>query len=116
MDGRIRKKLQNGAVILELDGPLRMGPYLNDVMAACYASLEQNPRALIIDLTNVGSLDTAAIGELIQLNTRAASRKTALCLTGVSARIRHLLEVMRLDVVLACYADSQAALEASRKS
>jgi anti-anti-sigma regulatory factor len=110
MDERIRKLLTNGAIILELEGPLRMGPHLNHFVTQAQAALEQNPRALILDFTLVGNIDTAAIGEMIQLNSKAAARKSRLLLAGLSPRLRHLLEIMRLDAVLTCCEDRNGAL------
>lgn len=110
MDGRIRKFQTNGAVILELQGPLRMGPRLNDFVAQAQAALEENPRAIILDLTQVGNIDTAAIGEMIQLNSKAAARRSRLFLAGLSPRLRRLLEIMRLDAVLTCCDDCRGAL------
>jgi anti-anti-sigma factor len=115
MEQRIRTAYESGAVILELEGPLRMGPYLNDFAAAAQAALGRKPRAVIVDFTHAGSLDTAAIGELIQLNSRAAAGGVRLCLAGLAPRLRRLLETMRLDGLLNCHADRAEALEAARR-
>lgn len=55
---------------------------------------------VVLDLSGVSSIDSAGIGELVSLHTRALSQNVSLKCADPSPRVRQLLDLTNLDSVL----------------
>jgi anti-sigma B factor antagonist len=67
---------------------------------------------VILDLKGVSAIDSAGLGEMVSLHMWARGRGCALKVTGLSSRIRHLLELTNLTSVFEIYATEEEALSA----
>jgi anti-sigma B factor antagonist len=65
---------------------------------------------VILDLKGVTSIDSAGLGEMVSLHMWARGHGCALKVTGLSSRIRHLLELTNLISVFEIYATEEEAL------
>jgi anti-sigma B factor antagonist len=65
---------------------------------------------VILDLKGVTSIDSAGLGEMVSLHMWARGHGCALKVTGLSSRIRHLLELTNLTSVFEIYATEEEAL------
>jgi anti-anti-sigma factor len=70
---------------------------------------------LVLDLSGVKSLDSAGIGELVLVYTRAQEKNASLKFAGASPLVRTLLDLTNLDQVLDVQPSIEAALEAFRE-
>lgn len=78
------------------------------------AALEQALHAhptLILDLSTVGFLDSAALGVLLHTLRLATASGGQLALANVSPSVRALLELVRATSVLPIYPSVESALE-----
>jgi anti-sigma B factor antagonist len=71
----------------------------------------QHARKLILDLSGVSSMDSAGIGELALLHSRAQDYRVSLKCAGPNSFVRNLLDLTNLDSVLEIYSSLQDALE-----
>jgi len=80
---------QPGQLILRLAGPLRT----NTVAKFHEVARSDSSRSLIIDLTNVPTVDSAGIGALVAAYVNRQNSDRTLALVGVNQRIRYSLKV-----------------------
>jgi len=73
--------------------------------------LQQAPK-VILDFSGVTSMDSAGIGELALLHTKAQSDGVSLKCAGPSPFVRNLLDLTNLDSVLEIHSSLEEALEA----
>jgi anti-sigma B factor antagonist len=108
--GRQRK---DGVLILRLEGYLSLGPAVNTLTAVAGEALaEDPPPGIVINLAKVERIDSAGLGELLIISTRAAEKRTVMAVCCATQRVRDLLRVTRMDAMLAVYADESQAVDA----
>ncbi|HTW56829.1 MAG TPA: STAS domain-containing protein [Terriglobales bacterium] len=73
-----------------------------------------NTGKLVLDLSGVNAMDSAGIGELALLYTRARERNVDFKLAGANLLVRTLLGITNLDTVLDVHPSIDAALESFR--
>lgn len=76
--------------------------------------LLQHSSKVILDLSGVGSMDSAGIGDLALLQTWAQEREADLKIAGANTLVRNLLDLTNLDSVLEVHPTLDSALEAFR--
>ncbi len=67
---------------------------------------------VVLDLSGVSSIDSAGIGELVSLHTRAQSRNASLKCADPSPRVRQLLDLTNLCSVIEIHSSLGEALSA----
>jgi anti-anti-sigma factor len=67
---------------------------------------------IVLDLSAVSSIDSAGIGELVLLHTRARARKANLKCASPSPLVRDLLDLTNMDSVLDIHPSMNEALAA----
>ena len=68
------------------------------------------PRRIVLDLSQVGYMDSSGVASLVKLLARVRRDKVDLKLSGLTARVRSVFEITRLDTVFDIYPDAQEAL------
>jgi anti-anti-sigma factor len=87
---------REGIVILTLEGPFTLGNMFklqSDLRAL-------TPPCLIMDLSSVPYMDSAGLGVMMNYFVSAQSHGRKFFVTGVSDRLRALLEMTKVDNVL----------------
>ena len=74
--------------------------------------LQQGQRKLVLDLGNVSYVDSAGLGQLVQIHATAKSKGGSLRLVNVTKRLKDLLVVTKLVTIFDSY-DSEAEAVAS---
>ena len=87
---------KEGIVILALDGPFTLGNMFK--LQSDLRSL--TPPCLIMDMSAVPYMDSAGLGVIMNYFVSSQSHGRKLLLTGVSDRLRALLEMTKVDNVL----------------
>jgi anti-anti-sigma factor len=77
------------------------------------AGLLENHKLVILDLQRISAIDSAGLGELVALHMWAQGQGRSIKVTGVSSRIRALLELTNLTSVLEIYATEEHAFKES---
>jgi anti-sigma B factor antagonist len=68
---------------------------------------------VILDLKGVSTIDSAGLGELVSLHMWARGHGCTLKMTGLSSRIRHLLDLTNLTSVFEIHATEEEAIAAA---
>ena len=98
----------NGAVVVHLTGELDLynAHVVREALLACCA--EEPPR-LVVDLANVGFVDSTALGVLIEARSRLTDRQSFL-LAAPGPETRRALEISGLDRHFTIHASVDEAL------
>jgi anti-sigma B factor antagonist len=75
--------------------------------------LEGGRKHFVVDLRNVGIVDSCGLSVLISLKKQAESGGGHISLSGLNGMIQRLFTVTRLDKAFPTYADSAAAVAAA---
>lgn len=71
----------------------------------------QNPQRIILDLSNVGYMDSSGVASLVKLLARLRKARVPLRLAGLRPRVRSVFEITRLDTVFEIFATLDEALK-----
>ncbi|MGA7414963.1 MAG: STAS domain-containing protein [Bryobacteraceae bacterium] len=106
----IEKRVEQNVTVLQLSGPLTLGPSLHALNQAARKTLESAAtQALILDVGGVTIVDSAGLGELTLVYTLATRRNCRVVLACVTPMLRHSLDVTHLDGLLPACSDVNAA-------
>lgn len=81
-----------------------------ELREALKSALGDRPRRIIVDLSDVPSVDSSAIATLIEAMRTSAQQRTKLVICCVQDRVRSVFEIARLDSVFDIRADLDAAM------
>lgn len=106
----IDQRWEQNIAVIDLKGPMTLGPSLNALSVGARKLLE-SPLILgiILDVGGVTFVDSAGLGELTLIYTFASRRSCPVILTGVSPSLKHSLEITRLDALLPSAPDLESA-------
>jgi len=106
----VRTERDPDATILYLNGEidLRTSPRLRD---AFLNLIEQKPAKIILDLSEVGYIDSSGVGTIVELKRKTARHKSKVILVALQPRVRSLFEITRLDA----FFDIVETLDEARK-
>ncbi len=100
----------NGVQVVTFQGRMTFGRQTEQCRANLKDLLAAGDRRFLFDLAGVEWVDSAGIGFLVSCLTSLGQAGARLRLTGPPERVRHALEITRLDTVFEIYDDVQAAM------
>ena len=102
---------KDGAIaIVEVHGNITLGPILHALQSTAKRLLnEPGCAGLVLNLAEVGTVDSAGIGGLVAVYTSAAEHKLAVALVRASPQIRRMLGITRVDEMFEFADDEQSA-------
>jgi anti-sigma B factor antagonist len=106
----IRLSRRGSSVVIRLEGPLAVGPAVQELRRAVATALGSGARGLVLDLGGVGYLDAAGIGTLIACHRRALRGGQRVLLTGLRQRVHEVLQLTSLAGQLGEAIDTEQAL------
>jgi anti-sigma B factor antagonist len=104
-----------GPAVVTLAGRMTLGSSLSLVESQVRSAINGGTRNMVFDLTGVELVDSAGLGMMIHVYGSLRSRSGTLRLCGVAPRVLSLLELTKMDTLLAIdptLKDSLAALSA----
>ncbi len=106
----VQKSNKDHVLPLEGEIDLHVSPRIS---ASLGAMINEKPKQVVVDLTNVSYIDSSGLAVLIEgmQNVEAYGGKFALA--GLQANVRPIFEIARLDQVFRIFPDTDAALAAS---
>jgi anti-sigma B factor antagonist len=103
---------RSGDVVIVHAGPARlMHPSLSEFSTAATSALAGGTRKVVIDLSGVEYLDSAAIGCLMDLYRQAAHTGATVKLAGVQRRVETMLTLVGANQFMDIYPDTDAAVK-----
>ena len=98
--------------VMEFKGDLSIpGITVAEVERAIKKRLEKGCRKLVLDLGKVGFLDSLGVGLLAACSGDMERLGGRLAVAGASGHVKHVLEIVHLDRILAMYSDLDSACQ-----
>jgi anti-sigma B factor antagonist len=102
----------NGVTVLELEGRIVLGEESNAFREKVKSLLAAGKKQIVLNLAQVGYIDSAGLGTLVATFHSARSQGAVLKLANLGAKFKEVLQVTKLMTVFDTY-DSEAAAVAS---
>jgi len=106
----IKSHETEGVVILDLSGPLTLGPDDATLRQALQSTLDACKTNVVLNLNDVSKLDTAAVGTLTLWARRYQNAGGRLALLNVLPAHAALHDVLKLDTIFGAYDDELDAV------
>jgi anti-sigma B factor antagonist len=113
---QIGQRMVGDVAIIEITGDITLSKG-GDVMIKdkVQSLLQQGNRKLLLDLGNVSYVDSAGLGQLVQVYATTRHLEGQLKLLRVTKRLKDLLVLTKLLTVFECYDDEADALANFKK-
>jgi anti-sigma B factor antagonist len=110
---QIEEKMNGEVAVIKITGDITLNQG-GDVLLKdkIQSLLQQGQRKLVLDLGGVSYVDSAGLGQLVQIHATAKSKGGLLRLVNVTKRLKDLLVVTKLVTIFDSY-DSEAEAVAS---
>ena len=109
---KLEEEVQGRHTVLTPQGMLTAGDSATRLAEALSRGESERTGAIVLDLTDVGHLDSTALGVLVGSMRRLHATGREVRLVGVGPRIRLLLELTKLDGMFPMHATVPDALAA----
>jgi anti-sigma B factor antagonist len=106
-----------GIAILEVHGSITLGPHLHAFQSRARHVLDEpGCLGLILNLAAVSSMDSAGIGGLVAIHSRAAHRGLQVVLVRPSERVKEILAITRVEALFHFAGDEHSAIRELTKT
>ena len=106
----IRERQAGDVTILDMDGKITIGEGSVALRSAVRRLIEENKKKILLNLANVGYVDSSGIGELVSSFTTIQREGGQLKLLKLTQKIRDLLGITKLLTVFDSFDDESEAL------
>jgi anti-sigma B factor antagonist len=107
----IVEKEVNGVTVLQLSGRVTLGEGSNQLRTKLKDLLSQGKTRLVLDLAEVGYIDSAGLGTLVAGFTSAQNQGASLKLANLTKRFHEQLNITKLVTVFDVFDDTDAAVK-----
>ena len=108
---RLEERIVNNVAVVRVHGDIVLNTSGPDLADKVRSLLEQERRAIVLDMADVRYVDSVGIGELVASFTAAQHRGGAIKLFGVTRRLNDLLVIAKLLNVFECFDNEQEAID-----
>ena len=106
----IRERQAGDVTVLDMDGKITIGEGSVALRSAVRRLIEEGKKKILLNLSNVGYVDSSGIGELVSSFTTVNREGGQLKLLNLTQKIRDLLAITKLLTVFDTYDDEASAL------
>lgn len=105
----VEKTVEPDITVLELQGRMHLGNRLSDAEWAARQIVNSGRRKLVLDLSGVEYIDSAALGMLVFVTGEMARKDGKTVLTGANQRVTDVITLAHVDQILTLAPDIEAA-------
>jgi anti-sigma B factor antagonist len=106
----IRERQAGDVTILDMDGKITIGEGSVALRSAVRRLIEEGKKKILLNLSNVGYVDSSGIGELVSSYTTINREGGQLKLLNLTQKIQDLLAITKLLTVFDTFDDESSAL------
>jgi anti-sigma B factor antagonist len=106
----IRERQAGDVTVLDMDGKITIGEGSVALRGAVRRLIEEGKKKILLNLSNVGYVDSSGIGELVSSYTTVNREGGQLKLLNLTQKIQDLLAITKLLTVFDTYDDESTAL------
>ena len=108
---QITERTSGAVTVLDLNGKLLLGEATQHLHDKINSLLQQGRTRLLLNLSDLASIDSGGLGELVRTLTTTQSHGGTLKVSSLPKRIQDLLVMTRLLTVFDTFESESAALE-----
>jgi len=112
---RMTERDINGVAVLDIEGRIVLGEESNAFRERVKSLLAAGKKKIILNLAQVGYIDSAGLGTLVATFHSARSQGATLKLTNLGSKFKEVLQVTKLMTVFDTYETEQAAIDSFGK-
>src|SRR6201996_5735957 len=106
------KTRQAGNVaIVDLNGKVTLGENTGILRDELRSLLAQGKKNIVLNMKDVGYVDSAGLGELVGAYTTAANQGGAVKLLHLQGKMRDLMQITKLHTIFPAFEDEQQAIQ-----
>lgn len=106
----VHQREVEGIVILDLHGPIVVGPEATDLRRKFTQLFEQDKKNWVVNLKNVDYIDSTGLGMLVIGHSMVEDASGAMKLLHISKRSAQLMVLTKLSTVFQIFDDEQTAI------
>ena len=112
---RMTERDVNGVTVLDIEGRIVLGEESNSFREKVKSLLAAGKKKIILNLAQVGYIDSAGLGTLVATFHSARSQGATLKLTNLGTKFKEVLQVTKLMTVFDTYDNEAAAVSSFSK-
>ena len=101
----------NGVTVLEIEGRIVLGEESNAFREKVKSLLAAGKKKIVLNLAQVGYIDSAGLGTLVATFHSARSQGAVLKLANLGSKFKEVLQVTKLMTVFDTYDSETAAIQ-----
>ena len=106
-----KKQIVPGVVVLELAGPIHMGPACQQISQHVEEHLGRSENWLIFDLSKATFLDSGGLGEIVRCFSKTKKSGGSLRIAGAQGMIATVIRLTKMDKVIELFPTADEAAE-----
>lgn len=114
MSVKISKRDVSGITVVDLSGRLTLGDASAQLRETLRDLLTQGQKKIVLNLGQVGYIDSSGLGELVSGFTTVKNQGGQLKLANLTQKVNDLLTITKLYTVFEVHSDEQAAVQSFR--
>jgi anti-sigma B factor antagonist len=99
----VKKEIRPGIVVLEITGPIHMGPACQRIEHEVEQLLGRSENRVIFDLSKATFLDSGGLGEIVTCFSKLKKSGGSLRLAGVQGMIATVIKITNVDKIIEIY-------------
>jgi anti-sigma B factor antagonist len=115
MSLNVKTRKVDNAVVVDLSGRLTIGEPVLLLRETIRVLVGDGARNFILNLGDVGYIDSSGLGELVSLFTTVRNKQGDVKLLNLTAKAKDLLQMTKLLTVFDVYDDENKAIAALKK-
>jgi len=115
MSLNVKTRKVDNAVVVDLSGRLTIGEPVLLLRETIRVLVGDGARNFILNLGDVGYIDSSGLGELVSLFTTVRNKQGDVKLLNLTAKAKDLLQMTKLLTVFDVYDDESKAIAALKK-
>ncbi len=108
LSAKVRKV--GDVAIVDLDGKITLGENTGILRDELRSLLSQGTKNIVLNMGNVGYVDSAGLGELVGAYTTATNQGGSVKLLHLQGKMRDLMQITKLHTIFAAYDDEKSAV------
>jgi anti-sigma B factor antagonist len=108
----ITRKCEPGVTVIELAGHVTVGREGGRIEAAVLAALNEGAQRIVIDMSQVGYVDSSGIGVVAYCFGKISQKGAHAAVSGAKGMVMDVFRLTRLDSVIPTFPDVPSACEA----
>ena len=108
---RIEERESDGTMVLTLSGRITLGDESSQLRTKIKDLLAQGKTRLVLDLADVGYIDSAGLGTLVAGYTSAQNQGASMKLANLTKKFREQLNITKLVTVFEVYDSLEEAVK-----